>query len=485
MISDAVKVCIKHNYEWMKNEFYLLNGLIVASATICTLFNVHDGITLAILAILFFRVIMFMNLYSMRSTSVTAFSWKFMMGLPLSKNEILILNILTGLVLSIPFFILVISFWNFFSTAVFSNPHSLGLTLTNLLFFFALVQLLATSGLIQHPRREYQKKNETNQLVKFLKFVALLSVFVFYVVIIGGWVYATYGLDIFLPIKNAIDFAIDVVSSWWGVPLWICGLTLFYFTTLKVWNNEKLSYKPNTWNPVREYSTIAVCVIVLAIGIYQTDFKTPPAYKGKINTLVFKKDFKNIERELKNHPSEIKPNNYGYTPMMVAIQEGNVQMAQLLDSYGLSLEGHSLKKDSTLGYDAILLAVKSGKLEMLDYMISKNVKVNELNKIAGLYPLHLAAEKCDSKMVDRLIQAGAEVNVLNKKGETPLIVAAKRQCFSGVIALKEAGADFNLKDKSSKMAFDYIKGEKEKYGSEFSYFIEKNTRKPAQTSPTH
>ncbi len=80
-------------------------------------------------------------------------------------------------------------------------------------------------------------------------------------------------------------------------------------------------------------------------------------------------------------------------------------------------------------------------------------------------------------MLDLLIKEGSDVNSLNDKGETPLIVAVKSGCLPAAVTLKEAGATFDIADKKGKKALDHIPNEK--YYSEFKYFIEKNSRIPS------
>ena len=79
-------------------------------------------------------------------------------------------------------------------------------------------------------------------------------------------------------------------------------------------------------------------------------------------------------------------------------------------------------------------------------------------------------------MLDFLIKNGADVNSLNDKGETPLIVAAKRNCFPSAVSLQAAGASFEIVDKNGKRAASYFLKSKNK---EFHYFLEKHSRLPS------
>lgn len=55
-----------------------------------------------------------------------------------------------------------------------------------------------------------------------------------------------------------------------------------------------------------------------------------------------------------------------------------------------------------------------------------------------------------------LIKSGAHLNMQDKKGNTPLIYAAKGRNYAVLKMLLEAGADHNIKNKRGRMVFDYL-----------------------------
>jgi len=219
-----------------------------------------------------------------------------------------------------------------------------------------------------------------------------------------------------------------------------------------------MSYQSLVWNPKREYSILASSVLLLALGIYNTDFKASTNYQGEIQKLVFKKDYKSLGKLLT--PKNINAKNkHDFTPMFVAIREGDIEMVKFLQSKGATIEG-MINTGKYKGFDALMLAIDSGKVAMLDYIVLMNADVKSIRTAAGFSPIHYASSYCRSEMVDHLIKAGAEINVLNDKGETPLFVASKYNCFSVAISLKEAGADFNVRNKKAQTAFDFVRKDK-------------------------
>ena len=79
--------------------------------------------------------------------------------------------------------------------------------------------------------------------------------------------------------------------------------------------------------------------------------------------------------------------------------------------------------------------------------------------------LHLAASKCSNpKVIRTLVEAGADINVRNYLGETPLIIAvmqnANTRIFSQLIA---CGADIAVCDWQGHNVMEYARREKRPY----------------------
>ena len=61
------------------------------------------------------------------------------------------------------------------------------------------------------------------------------------------------------------------------------------------------------------------------------------------------------------------------------------------------------------------------------------------------------------EIISALVEAGADVNEKNSWGETPFILAAKKDNAPKVIAfLIKTGADTNTRDQYGKRAFDHV-----------------------------
>jgi ankyrin repeat protein len=93
----------------------------------------------------------------------------------------------------------------------------------------------------------------------------------------------------------------------------------------------------------------------------------------------------------------------------------------------------------------------------------ENVNKQDNRVYRGWTPLMLVASNsnANSGVITALFEAGAAVNMRNNDGSTPLMIAAKVGSNPEVITtLLELGADSRIKDKSGKMAIDYIKENK-------------------------
>jgi hypothetical protein len=77
--------------------------------------------------------------------------------------------------------------------------------------------------------------------------------------------------------------------------------------------------------------------------------------------------------------------------------------------------------------------------------------------------LHEAAERGDTKEVDRLIKKGVDVKAADKDGYTALHIAAEKGNTGLVTALTDAGADVSIKNNDGNTALDIAK-DKDKVG---------------------
>jgi len=94
--------------------------------------------------------------------------------------------------------------------------------------------------------------------------------------------------------------------------------------------------------------------------------------------------------------------------------------------------------------DLLLTAVKNNDSEIVKLLLKNKTKKDDITNEA----LILALKNKFMKITKILIDAGVNIDIKNKNGDTALIIAAKNRDVKAVKAFINAGADINIKDKN-------------------------------------
>ena len=111
-------------------------------------------------------------------------------------------------------------------------------------------------------------------------------------------------------------------------------------------------------------------------------------------------------------------------------------------------------RDVTTGQSALHVVVARRDLTWIQFLIAKGANVN-IRDNKGMTPLVQACELGFIEGVDELIKSGARVEDANNTGETPLISAVHRRDLTLVRLLIKAGANPDRPDNSGRSARDY------------------------------
>ena len=125
----------------------------------------------------------------------------------------------------------------------------------------------------------------------------------------------------------------------------------------------------------------------------------------------------------------------GDFPLFLAVTNNQEIMVRLLLQYGASPNQQRIYSGHTALHWSILHKHVAIAQLLLDWGADINCPDNN-----GNTPLHLAVEGSD-EAVELLICRGARIDLMNKKGDTPLLVAKKRGRTSQMRMLVKAGAD--------------------------------------------
>jgi ankyrin repeat protein len=144
-----------------------------------------------------------------------------------------------------------------------------------------------------------------------------------------------------------------------------------------------------------------------------------------------------------------KEESYGnITPLFVAVENGNLEITELLLSYRARANALSTDKQTPL-----MRLDDDATAELVRALFKYGAKVN-LKDVDGNTALILAARSVKTEVLQILLDHGASVNAQNKQGQTALMNAAEADHLENVRALIMAGADVNLKDEDGDTALD-------------------------------
>ncbi|HEX2801767.1 MAG TPA: ankyrin repeat domain-containing protein [Phenylobacterium sp.] len=106
----------------------------------------------------------------------------------------------------------------------------------------------------------------------------------------------------------------------------------------------------------------------------------------------------------------------GYTPLLFAAQDGDVESTKLLLAAGA--DPNDAAPD---GSSAVVIAAHVGQDDVAKLLLDAGANPNAAG--SGYTALHVAATGRRDAIVQALVDSGAAINVRNKKGETPLTAA--------------------------------------------------------------
>ncbi len=112
-------------------------------------------------------------------------------------------------------------------------------------------------------------------------------------------------------------------------------------------------------------------------------------------------------------------------------------------------------RDITSGDTGLHVVVARSDVLWIRFLLQRGANPNIANK-KGITPLQLATSLGFTDGVDALIKGGANVNVSDQTGETPLIAAVHARNVPMVRLLLEKGADPDRNDNSGRSARDYV-----------------------------
>ncbi len=156
-------------------------------------------------------------------------------------------------------------------------------------------------------------------------------------------------------------------------------------------------------------------------------------------------------------PASAQLYSEGYEFLRAVDDKDGDKVTEMLDAPGSTVVN---ARDLTNGRTAMHIVVERRDSLWVDFLYQQGANVN-IRDNEGITPLMLAVQIGYIEGVERLVTHGARVDVTNNAGETPLMYAVHSRNTELMRVLLEAGADPDRFDNSGRSAREYatLRGE--------------------------
>lgn len=136
-------------------------------------------------------------------------------------------------------------------------------------------------------------------------------------------------------------------------------------------------------------------------------------------------------------------NNDGKTPLMLAIEKHHMKAVKFLLEKGANIHIMDRKGDTALQYNIR----HYGDLEINKMLFNKGAYVN-MSDHNGNTLLHISSDRCDTKLIEQLLDQGANTDIENDFGYKPLELPTL--CYAAQKKLAKRETNKKLKKEMSK-----------------------------------
>ncbi len=409
-----------------------------------------------VIAFLFLTTVTRMLVPKEGSYSFYSYSLRYFETLPFRKEEVLLLTSVNNIILFSPLILL--------STLITSR----GLNFDFYQTLFMLVQscmLVMTATCLQFvvsllcTQKLWNRLNSTQYFIYLIRCVGLGALLV-------AVTYSVYSMAIVLKLSFLRDWFMQI----FGVlqkPVKLLSVDVLILTSLLsalsfvvaqwMWNRKKttlMMFRSNL-RGLAENVALYTLVVILIAGSAGT---RPNFYKGNdLNLAIFRGDSGAVEKLSELPAFYDKVNDFGVSPLKAALLRNDCHSFQVLKTKGFKvyqsnrIKGESADDLNLLGHVAI-----SGCSEALDKMIGQEFKINDPVHSKGWAALHLTAQYCQPEIAEKLLRWGADPDVEDSNGNTPLFYSTQRECHAVNMLLKTYEANISAKNKKGETPKDWL-----------------------------
>lgn len=173
-----------------------------------------------------------------------------------------------------------------------------------------------------------------------------------------------------------------------------------------------------------------------------------------------KEDRAEIVKYLLEHGADPRvKNHYDVSALWIPAQKGMLQVVDLLLAAGaethIAPSGHLADELNITGWTPLYAAMKSRKFDVVKLLLKRGADPNAVTKL-GSTPFLLASEICDLDIIEACVEARADLDFapngpdadnLNITGQTALFMATLKDRVDVVKFLIEKGAQVNVQNR--------------------------------------
>ncbi len=206
----------------------------------------------------------------------------------------------------------------------------------------------------------------------------------------------------------------------------------------------------------------AIVLLAMAVGGAEDEDVNARKPDGStpLQWAVYEVDTKEVERLLDAGADPSLENNYGATPMGLAAEVADVEILKLLLDAGADVDSPNAE-----GMTTLMLVARTGNVEAAKLLLDRGATIDAREGFGGQTALMWAAARRHPEMIEFLIDRGAAIDArsavrdyqrhiqaegrpksLDTGGLTPLLYAARENCIRCVDVLLAKGADIDLPD---------------------------------------